>query len=397
MLFSAPLETPLSTEKKVLKIGLLLPMTGNLSEQGQNQLAAIKMARDEANLFFDQLQAPYQISLELRDTEANPDKALQALKSLDKEGIQIVIGPASSESVRSCLSFAKQQEMVLISPSSTTPDLIGQKADNLFRLSPNDDLQGQAIASLIAKEGVESVVVISRGDIWGDSLLKSFKQHFQNLKGRVPTTLRYNPETTLFDNQLKHLKSALEQEQASANNTQIAVLLIGFEESVNVLEQASHDPYFSHFKWLGADAIAASPALLASSKASEFANLVKFRSPKIAIPEEAGAAYSHFKKNFYQLHGKIADPYVAAAYDALKLTAFAYPWVAHYPSAKLWKQALNYTSKNLTGLTGNLSLDTGGERVSARFDFWEVYRKGESFLWVSNNSFRRLATSKGEA
>jgi branched-chain amino acid transport system substrate-binding protein len=86
--------------------------------------------------------------------------------------VRIVIGPATSAAVKAVKDFADENDVLLISHSSTAPSL-AIAGDNLFRFVPEDRQQGEAIAKKMWNDGIPIVVPMWRNDIYGNELYKS--------------------------------------------------------------------------------------------------------------------------------------------------------------------------------------------------------------------------------
>jgi len=74
-----------------IKIGLLVPLTGKNSEIGQSIIKSTRLAVNKIN----------NLSIEIipRDTQSNPNGALNAAKELSKLGIKIIIGPVFNKNL----------------------------------------------------------------------------------------------------------------------------------------------------------------------------------------------------------------------------------------------------------------------------------------------------------
>lgn len=92
-------------------------------------------------------------------------------------GIRIVIGPDSSAEVEAVKAYADENDILVISPSSTAISL-AIPADNVFRFVPDDTHQAEAIARLMWEDRVRAVIPIWRGDTWGDDLANATKGKF---------------------------------------------------------------------------------------------------------------------------------------------------------------------------------------------------------------------------
>ena len=68
-----------------IKIGLMVPLTGEFKEVGKSILNATKLAVNKIN--------NNKILIVPKDTKANPEITLKVAKELSDSGIQIVIGP----------------------------------------------------------------------------------------------------------------------------------------------------------------------------------------------------------------------------------------------------------------------------------------------------------------
>ena len=73
------------TQENKIKIGLLVPLTGPNAELGKQILNSIRLATKDIN--------SNQIEIYPKDTQSDPNKALQSAIKLQKMGVNIVIGP----------------------------------------------------------------------------------------------------------------------------------------------------------------------------------------------------------------------------------------------------------------------------------------------------------------
>ena len=74
-----------------IKVGVMLPLSGEHSEIGNLILNAIEMAIFQTD--------ENKLELHIKDTEAKPDKAKKVLSELIDEGVKVVIGPLFSKSL----------------------------------------------------------------------------------------------------------------------------------------------------------------------------------------------------------------------------------------------------------------------------------------------------------
>jgi hypothetical protein len=79
-----------SSEK--IKIGLIVPVSGNYSQLGNSIIKSVRLAINKID--------DDRIVIILKDTKSNPINALRASKELYYQGVRIVIGPVFNESVK---------------------------------------------------------------------------------------------------------------------------------------------------------------------------------------------------------------------------------------------------------------------------------------------------------
>ena len=74
----------ISNEKKI-RIGLLVPLTGDNAELGKQIVKATKLALEDIDT--------EQIEIYPKDTRSDPNKTLRSAIELQRDGINLVIGP----------------------------------------------------------------------------------------------------------------------------------------------------------------------------------------------------------------------------------------------------------------------------------------------------------------
>jgi len=134
-------------------LGALLPLTGALSSSGESTQAALELAVRDVNEYLSDIGSETSVRLIVEDTETDPAVALEKLQNLAGKGVKIVIGPDSNTEVEAVKTYADENDILLVSQSSTAPSLT-IPWDNIFRFVPDDTHQAEAIARLMWEEGV---------------------------------------------------------------------------------------------------------------------------------------------------------------------------------------------------------------------------------------------------
>ena len=123
------------SSKQRVKIGVLVSLTGSWSSLGKNTVAALRIAAADLENIRPQYR-PARFRFLVRDTQLDPEKALDAIRDLDQRGVRIVIGPQSSAEVAKIKPYADAHNILVISQGSTASSL-AIPGDNIFRFCPN--------------------------------------------------------------------------------------------------------------------------------------------------------------------------------------------------------------------------------------------------------------------
>lgn len=209
----------------VLKIGTMLPETGNLSFLGPPEIAGVQMAVIEINAAGG-FNGQDVVLVEGDSGDTTTDTATQTVTRELAEGVDAIIGAASSSVSASVIDLITGAGVTQFSPANTSKQFSAFPDEGLyFRLGPSDILQGQVLAELIAEEGHASLVILNFDDDYGNGLAEDLAASFTAGGGEVVDTIVYDPQAQTFD---AEVGQALE---ADAD----AIALIGFDETSRLL------------------------------------------------------------------------------------------------------------------------------------------------------------------
>lgn len=209
----------------VLKLGTLLPETGNLAFLGPPEIAGVQMAVAEINAAGGVNGAPVEL-VEGDSGDTTTDTAVQTVTRELAEGVDAIIGAASSSVSASVIDQITGAGVTMFSPANTSKQFSDYPDKGLyFRLGPSDILQGQVLAEVVAEDGNASLVILNFDDDYGNGLAEDLAASFEAGGGEVIDTITYDPQAQTFD---AEVGQALE---ADAD----AVALIGFDETSRLL------------------------------------------------------------------------------------------------------------------------------------------------------------------
>jgi len=209
----------------VLKFGGLLPETGNLAFLGAPMIAGVEYAIDYLNKAGGVLGKPVEYSSgDSGDTST--DTASVTVDRLLKEGVDAIIGAASSGVSLTVIDKITAAGVIQFSPANTSPKLTSY-ADNglFFRNAPPDDLQGAVLAEIIIADGAQSVYIMALDDAYGTGLANVVEAVLTAAGIEVKGKKIYDPKATTFDAEVG--------EVVAANPD--AIVLITFDEGSRIL------------------------------------------------------------------------------------------------------------------------------------------------------------------
>jgi ABC-type branched-subunit amino acid transport system substrate-binding protein len=214
-------------QNDTLIVGSMLPATGDLAFLGPPEFAGVEKAILEIDAGGGVLGSPVTY-IEGDSGDTTTDIASQTVDSQLSQGVQAIIGAASSGVSLTVIDKITSNGVVQFSPANTAPALTTYPDNGLyFRVSPSDVLQGAVIAADAIDNGVESMAVIARQDPYGEGLKDAVVKDFGAAGGTVTADLLYDPAAPSFEAEVAEIVASGPQ----------AVTVIGFEETVKLLQE----------------------------------------------------------------------------------------------------------------------------------------------------------------
>jgi ABC-type branched-subunit amino acid transport system substrate-binding protein len=230
-LAAAPNGGPRRTTPTPLRIGSLLPKTGDLAIAGPPIFAGVQLAINEINSAGGILGRL--VEYLDGDDGTDPKVASATVDRLLAAGVQVIIGAAASGITKAVMPKVVEAQRVLISPSATSDELSGLPDNGFFfRTSPPDVLQSKALTDVIMRYGAQRIVIIARKDSYGlglrdkvVDLLKAAGVKPENIKA-LDYEVREEYKIGDFEPQARQTTGFQPD----------SVLVIGFAESGNMIK-----------------------------------------------------------------------------------------------------------------------------------------------------------------
>ncbi|MCA1702507.1 MAG: ABC transporter substrate-binding protein [Actinobacteria bacterium] len=214
-----------------LKIGSLLPETGDLAILGPPEFAGVNLAVKEINAAGGVLDKD--VSHIRGDSgDVNTDIANQTVDRALAEGVQVIVGAAASGVSKLVIDKITGAGVVQFSAANTSDEFTCWDDKGLyFRTAPPDVLQGEALAQLIGGDGAQRVSILARNDPYGSGLADNTERNLR--EAGIPQEqiqkIVYDPKATSYNTEIDDIR------QFNAD----AIAVIGFDESKKILTRMS--------------------------------------------------------------------------------------------------------------------------------------------------------------
>ncbi|HEX2027048.1 MAG TPA: ABC transporter substrate-binding protein [Nitriliruptorales bacterium] len=294
-----------------LKIGTVLPQTGDLAALGPAMVEAVRMGVEHVNEAGGVLGEP--IELVEGDSGTNEQIANSVVDDHLRNNVDAIIGAASSRITLSIIDKVTSARVVECSPSNTGSNLTNYEADDpgfYFRTPPADNLQATALAELIAADGFSNVGIIALNDDYGQGFAKSLTMALQKAGATAAVNVPYDPVGTEFSADVQKLN------EVKADS----VVVISFPDTGSKILREMIA------KGLGPDSIAVYTA--DGMQSGEVPKLVDPNNPAVLDGVKGTAPSSQGSEAFKQAFNEFAPEgtpqiFSAHAYDCVNIIALA--------------------------------------------------------------------------
>lgn len=350
-----------------IKVGAILPLTGDLAVYGENIKKGIDLAVEEINnkggINGTNITALY------KDNEGKRDKTVSAMNELAGE-VPVVIGAAVSANTLAVCPIAEEKKIVLISPTSTSPILSDYK-NYVFRTVGSDVHQGSVLSDVVSGLKPERTILYKKVAVlyvdneYGIGLKNEFEKRYMEEVSRYveqPASLIVATESFKEgDSEFKAMLTKIKEKEPDV------IVLIGYvKEGAAIVKQAKEVGL--NVTWLGSDGI----------KSDAFIEHAGINAEGIIATYPISMVSEPVTENFVELYeakygsGHI-DSFAAYGYDTMMVVGEAIENGGY--SADGIKDALHKIRYH--GVCGMKIFDENGD-VPAGYDLWKV----ENSEWV---------------
>jgi ABC-type branched-subunit amino acid transport system substrate-binding protein len=347
-----------------IKLGAVLDLSGALAGMGDPISKGVQLAVDQVNAAGG--INGNQVRLILEDGKTTPTDALTAIKKLTEvDGVKVIIGPMISSAVLAAGDYVQQHQVLIFSPSATSPDIANQAWRTFaFRTAPSDRLQGKAMAQVAIESGYKKIVVFVMNNSYGTGVADVLTQELAG-KATVLKTITYDPTKLDYLTELQQIKDLAPD----------CVMHVGYGDDGDVVYKQALQLGLGSAKWITSEGVYGESTLKVA-EAAQFmaASVIGTR----AVAPEGWPAFATFSSAFKASCGSDPSVYCDNVYDATMLALNAMKKVGSTDAAKIAAEILNQ-AKGYDGASGTITLGSNGDRVSSDYEVWNVVKDGASY------------------
>ena len=379
---------------KTLRIGVDLPLSGAEAGAATPALNGIR--------YYVQTHATldgFTVRLEVADDAANPEHGASVVNSfIADQNVMAMIGPFDGPVARKEIPVANAAGLAMVSPATSNPcltkdvyipallnpgrnaitckeaglpaasDLRPTHANNFFRLTATDDLQGAAAADFAYHSlHVARAAVISDHEAYGQGLASAFGAKLSRLGGVVVGRLDIDPSTstgvTAFLGQMK---------DAGAQ-----AVYYGGGSKPGCAIRAQMSPPFATGEaapFLGGDGIASDPQCIAAARANSSGIYATVPIVDASSAPTATSVIAGFRSSFGSTSAY--GPYTMLAYDATAVlyAALDRAIIASGGGLPSRAQVISELAKTSgqAGTTGQIGFDPDGDTTNRVISIFEA-------------------------
>ncbi len=337
---------PAPSGEKVIKIGFIGPLTGDVKTFGESTKNGFLLAIEQAG----GKVGDYKIEYEIADDRNDATEAVNvATKLITQDKVKAIVGSVTSKCSIPISKVANDNKVVQISPTSTNPKLTvdeGKRKEYVFRACFIDPFQG-TVAAKFALDNLKlktAAVLYDQGNDYTIGLANYFKEAFEKGGGKVLAFESYAQNDTDFSAVLTKIAKL---------NPDILYLPDYYQKVSLIGKQAREKGIKAVF--LGGDGWDSKDLDFATMEGGYFTNHYSADDPRPEVKT--------WVEQYKAKYNETPDALATLAYDATKLLLNAIKTANSDDPAKI-KDALQATSSFPT-VSGKITYDKDGNPIKS--------------------------------
>jgi ABC-type branched-subunit amino acid transport system substrate-binding protein len=288
-----------------LKVGVLVPLTGELGSWGEDWSRSYQLAAKEIDA--TGLLPGGKIQLVVDDEGSSAASAVRAAqKMIDVDGVDVILG-ASSSSIVALNQIVSTNEVPVISPAAGTTQMDSVGGEWLWRTYPSDSDEGVADAAFFAAQGINRISIMAQNEESAQSVAGVLEKKFSDNGGTIAKKVAFDPGQPSYQAEIRN---------ALDGDPQLVYVAAGEESATTLLREIRQAGFKGK---LAVNGDLASPATLKALGP----DVMDGTYSALANTDDKLPEYQKFKSAFEAEFGKEIYVTLANAYDSLVVAALA--------------------------------------------------------------------------
>lgn len=348
-----------------IKIGVAGPMSGPNAAFGRQMRMGTEQAIEDINSnggIFGQ-----KLIISIGDDQSDPRQGVSIANRFVNEGVKFVIGHFNSGISIPASEIYNNNNVIMITPSSTNPKLTERNLWNVFRTSGRDDGQGIIAADYIKKKYPNSRVgIISDSTIYGQGLAESFKKSMNAYGTREQFFLNVQAGQTNFSSAVEKIRYSADIIFWGGLHTEGGLLIRQMrEQGVNALMISGDGITSDDFSRIAGNGV--------------IGTLMTFPPDPRNRPEARSAVNRLNAKNFNP------EAYTLYSYAALEIIKQSIEQAGSFESKNVAK--IMHSGKIFRTVIGNISYDSKGDRKQPDYTIYVWKNVGGKITYVEDINY----------
>ncbi|NPV90019.1 MAG: ABC transporter substrate-binding protein [Firmicutes bacterium] len=344
---SKPAQQPAAPSgEKVIKIGLITPLTGDVKTFGESSKNGFMLALEQAGM----KAGDYKIEFVIADDRNDATEAVNVADKLIKQDkVQCIVGSVTSKATIPISEVTNAAKVVQISNTATNPKVTvdnGKRKEFVFRACFIDPFQGKvgakfALETLKAKT---AAVMFDQGNDYTKGLAEQFKINFEAGGGKVVAYEAYAQNDTDFSAVLTNI---------AKQNVEV-LYLPDYYQKVSLIGKQARDKGIKA-TFLGGDGWDSNEIDWVAMEGGYFTNHYNSGDTRPEVQK--------WVNEYKAKYNAVPDALATLAYDATNLLINAIKTANSNEPDKI--RAAMQNTKDFAAVSGKTSFDADGNSVKA--------------------------------
>lgn len=319
--------------------------------------------KPDINEYFQTLGYDIEYEMLLDSAQGQAAIHLEKVQSYHTMETNLIVGGRWSSQAQASLAYLNENNMLLVSPESTSP-LLSIPDDMLFRLECPDTIQAPILSDLLRDWGIDAIIIFHTGDAFGDGMYNILSTSFESKGGVVIEQVRVAIESQEFSTYLNTMDNIIGDAIETYGVEHVGVATIFTENTANMITQIEDYPNLMSVLWFG-------PGGGRDQRVIDMAAEVAVNIHWIGAMQQPPKSWKwdSLASRYESSTGLLATNPIANAYDSHWVVALSVLEAGSLDASDV-AAVLPTVASNFMGASGWCDLDETGDRNPQFFTIW---------------------------